>query len=118
MTQQWAKNPILINRQELMTHTMNPASSRNRYSDAESITRWRSIPLCVLDLGCDDVECVKKYGRQCDGVAMIVLGGLHEAKLTLRQFRREAIPWLGYWTVAMRANSEDNSDSDSVRRVA
>lgn len=118
MAQQWGKSPILVNRQELTTHAMNPAPTRNRYSDAESITRWRSIPLCVLDLGCDDVECVKKYGRQCDGVAMIVLGGLHEAKLTLRQFRREAIPWLGYWTVAMCTDLEDNTNRERVRRVA
>ncbi len=76
------------------------------------------MPLCVLDLGCDSAESVKRYGRQCDGVAMIVLGSLKHAKTYMRQFRRDAIPWIGYWTVALRADLEDNSIRETVRKAA
>ena len=118
MTHQWGTAPSVIPHRELLARDTPSPKSRNRYGDAESIARWRAIPLCVLDLGCDSKECVKRYGRQCDGVAMLVLGNLHDAKKLLHQFRGDAIPWIGYWTVAFRAHSEDNPQIETARKAA
>ncbi len=118
MALHWGHTLTLIPHHKLFSVGTSVSNSRARYSDAESIARWRSLPLCVLDLGCDRTETVKRYGRQCDGVAMIVLGSLHVAKKRLQQLRSDAIPWIGYWTVAFQADSGDNSDLDSVRHAA
>jgi hypothetical protein len=114
----WGNTPTLIPCRELFVSGTSASNTRNRYTDAESIARWRSLPLCVLDLGCDSTEAIKKYGRQCDGVAMIVLDSLHVAKKRLHQLRRDAIPWIGYWTVALRAHSGDNPAIETVRKAA
>lgn len=115
---QWGTAPSLIHHRELLAKEIPATHSRNRYGDAESVARWRSLPLCVLDLGCDNTELITRYGRQCDGVAMVVLGNLSEAKKRLRQFRGDAIPWIGYWTVAFQAHSADNSNHEPVRKTA
>lgn len=118
MALHWGQTPSLISHNELFSAGISVSNSRTRYGDAESIARWRSLPLCVLDLGCDKPETIMRYGRQCDGVAMIVLGSLHVANKRLQQLRSDAIPWIGYWTVAFQADSGDNSDRESVRNAA
>lgn len=118
MTRHWGHTPSLIPHHDLFSVGTSASNSRTRYGDAESIARWRSLPLCVLDLGCDRTETIKRYGRQCDGVAMIVLGSLQVAKKRLQQLRSDAIPWIGYWTVAFHADSSNNPDLDSVHNAA
>ncbi len=118
MAEQWGTTPSLIQHRELLSMETPSSNPRNRYGDAESIAKWRTIPLCVLDLGCDSTQSIKRYGRQCDGVAMLVLGSLKDARKSLHQFRGDAIPWIGYWTVAFRACSENNSNPETVRKAA
>ncbi|XZE19205.1 hypothetical protein SH449x_004518 [Pirellulaceae bacterium SH449] len=108
--------PVLIAFHDLFEERNDATVSRMRYGNAERVARWKTYPLCILDLGFNDDCVLKSLGRQCDGVALIASGNLKYAKRVMNQCSREAIPWIGYWTVATKAVSSDNP-LDSLQKA-
>jgi hypothetical protein len=102
------RTPILVPFQDLFYEQKDAPNSRTRYGNAERVARWKTHPLCILDLGFNNDCVLKSLGRQCDGVALIASGDLRYAKRAMNQCSAEAIPWIGYWTVATKAVSSHN----------
>lgn len=108
--------PVLVPFQDLFEERNDAPNSRMRYGNAERVAKWKTHPLCILDLGFNNDCALRSLGRQCDGVVLIASGNLKYAKRAMNQCSREAIPWIGYWTVATRAVSSNNP-VDSLQKA-
>ena len=118
IAERWDRTPTLIRHDDLPQLRNTHPNTRNRYGSAESITKWKAMPLCLLDFGFDNADQIRKWGRQCDGVAMIVLGELKFAKKRISQLRDDAIPWIGYWTIAYTSINVEISEEKHARIAA
>lgn len=68
--------------------------------------QWRSVGSSVLDFGINDRNSLARFGRNCDGILLIVDAESFDAARWIKSLRRESLPWLGYWQVETQSEPE------------
>jgi hypothetical protein len=107
MKAEWKVEPQLVVplEDELESHSRQP--SKSRYNLVDEVSAWRQKELCIVDLGQNETARLCRYGRHCDGVALVASSDLGTVKKKLLGLKRESIPWIGYWTMACESSTID-----------
>jgi hypothetical protein len=99
---EWQITPTRFDATKIAEET--PKHSRkDRYDQMRIVGEWKQNRLSLVDLGTHGFDAVSQFGRQCDGVILVLAASRAVGIKCLDQLRMHNIPWLGYWNMEVQS---------------